>query len=112
MKKRLAVGIGIGSILAIFSGILTFNSLLAFLFAGVVPGTNIILSPTVTIVGLTALACLVGAHFLIAFLSRWLPEPISTRVPSPHYNAHSPAALRIPERKIGHKLPPRRFRRV
>lgn len=115
MKKQLAIGLGIIGALAVFSGVLTLNNLLAFLFAGAIPGTNLSVSPAFTLVSFTLLACLFIAHIMTDYLSFRLFKNQSTRQKTSHPPQNSSDSfgrvLVIPQRKIGHKLPPRRFHR-
>lgn len=118
MKKQLAIGLGIVGIIAVFSGVLTLNNFLAFLFAGAIPGTNLSISPIFTLVSLTLLACLFIAHIMTDYLSFRLFKSGSTEQKSASLAKKKKPmrsiarGLVIPERNVGHELPPRRFHRL
>lgn len=112
MKKRLVIGVGVLGMLAIGSGVLSFNSLLLFILAGVIPGTDISLPPGF-IIAITLLGtALVLAHIIIQRLLPYVPKQPRSLPASKTSHKPITAQLVIPQRKIGHDIPPRRFHRI
>lgn len=104
MKKRLVIGLGLLGALAIISGVLSLNSLLLFLFAGIIPGTNISLSPGAIIIAVLFGSAVFLAHYIIQQLLPYVSRQPLAKPDTPQ--------LTIRQRKVGHTLPPRRFHRT
>ncbi len=80
MRKAITVICTIGALLLILDSMNAANSLLLFVFAGVVPGTNILISPT-AMMSLSAAAIVIVIFRLIVvpiFRDSVVIEPIKT----------------------------------
>ena len=82
MKKQLIIAFTIGSGLMILDSVNAGQALMMFLFNGIIPGTNLTLSPTLMLIIMSSAGIVTTAKFIAQPIKQRLVEIEKTQVPT------------------------------